>query len=383
MLTKGNRDYIEWAMGTKGAFEKLDGDKWHVMSDDGSEKYVVCVSATSKFCGCPGFKLAPPGSCKHIHLIELLAAAASAAYDQTVRLKADFEPQCPDCKTTNYIMDGTRDTTRKGVVQRYECKDCHRHFSMNLEYGGKWYPPERITEALSLVSRGMSCREAADHMRSQRKSEDEKTPSHNTISVWNRTFLTAMAEYLSQWAPSGSQIWSMDDLHLKLNKVKHYLYMVATYNHRFVLSEGLGDSKAADDVAPVTRAAVERAGDVPDIMLRDGARNLNKAIKETNTITKNGVKKRTHQAEAHLRGNVTNLRHERLNRTIGERIRQPGTIKDKGSKLIAGFIMFYNFIRRHMGLDGKTPAESGGFVIDAPNPWDAIIRNAFWGIKLD
>ena len=383
MVTRKFANYIKWAMDTDGAFEKIDGDKWVVMSDDGSEKYVVAVSPTTKFCGCPEFKLASPGTCKHTHLIELLAAAASAAYDRTVRVKGDFEPQCPDCESTNCIMDGTRDTTRKGNVQKYECKECDRHFSKNLEYGPKWYPAETITEALSLVCRGMSCRKAADHMRSQRKSEDEKTPSHNTISVWNRTFLTAMAEYLSQWAPSGSQMWSMDDLHLKLDTIKHYLYMVAQYDHRFVLSQDLGDSKAADDVAPVTRAAVKRAGDVPDIMLRDGARNLNKAIKETNTVTRNGAKKKTHQVRAHLHGNVTNLRHERLNRTIGERIRQAGTIKDKGSKLIAGFIMFYNFIRRHMGLAGKTPAESGGLVIDAPNPWDAIIRNTFWNIRLD
>ena len=280
------------------------------------------------------------------------------------------------------ILRGTRGTTRKGRVQRYKCKDCKRHFSKNTEYGKKWYSPEMIAEALSLFCRGMSSREIEAHMRSQRKSEDEKTPSHNTISVWTRTFLARMAEYLSQWAPSASQLWSMDDLHLKLGKIKHYLYMVMQYDHRFVLADGMGDSKAADDVAPVTRRAVERAGDVPDIMLRDGAANLKAAIRETNTIVKNGAKKKTHQVRAHLRGNVTNLRHERLNRTIGKRIRLPGTIKNKGSKLIAWFIMFYNFIRNHMALGGKTPAESAGFVIDAPNPWDAIMRNAFWGTKL-
>ena len=118
-------------------------------------------------------------------------------------------------------------------------------------------------------------------------------------------------------------------------------------------------------------------------MLRDGAANLNKAIKTTNTITRNGVEKKTHQVTAHLRGNVTNLRHERLNRSVGERLRMPGTIKEKGSKLIAGFIMFYNFIRKHMGLGGKAPAEAAGFVIDAPNPWNALIHNAFWGVKIE
>ena len=57
--------------------------------------------------------------------------------------------------------------------------------------------PETITEALSLLCRGLSSRKIADHMHSQRKSEDEKTPSHNTISVWIRIFLSRMAEYVS------------------------------------------------------------------------------------------------------------------------------------------------------------------------------------------
>lgn len=371
-------------MNTKGAFEKIDGDKWIMKSETSEETYVLSVSSKTTFCECPGFKLGSDEGCKHTQFIKLLTAAALAAYEQTVELKANPEPdpKCSHCESKNCIKDGKRETTRKGFVQKYECTDCKRHFSENQEYGRKWYPPEMITEALSLYCRGLSSRTIEDHLRSQRKSEDEKIPRHNTISVWGRTFLAMMAEYLSQWAPSVSQIWSMDDLHLKLSDIKHYLYMVADYNHRFVLSHDMGDSKAADNVAPVTQEAKERARDVPDIMLRDGARNLNKAIKDTNTMVKNGARKNTHQVTAHLRGNATNLRHERLNRTIGERMRLPGTIKDKGSKLIAGFITFYNFIRRHMGLGGKTPAESAGLIIDALNPWDAIIRNAYWNVKL-
>lgn len=381
MATKISKGYLEWVLSTKGAIEKIDGDKWIAKSEHGDEEYIVSVSQKTMFCGCPEFSLASGKECKHIKLIKTLTTAASAAYEQTLNLSVDPDPKCR-CGSKNCIKDGTRSTTRKGDVQRYECRDCNGHFSMNLEYGGKWYPPETITEALSLFCRGLSSRKIADHMRSQRKSEDEKTPTHNTISVWCRTFLASMAEYLSQWMPSVSQIWSMDDLHLKLNRIKHYLYMVADYHPRYVLSHDMGDSKAADDVAPVTREAKERAGDVPDIMLRDGARNLNKAIKETNTMVKDGDKKTTHQVTAHLKGKVTNLRHERLNRTIGEMIRLPGTVKDKGSKLVAGFIMFYNFIRRHMALDGKTPAESAGFTIVATNPWDAVIRNAFWDVSL-
>lgn len=63
MVARKFADYIKWALATESAFEKIDGDKWVVMSDDGSEKYVVAVSPTTKFCSCPEFKLASPGTC--------------------------------------------------------------------------------------------------------------------------------------------------------------------------------------------------------------------------------------------------------------------------------------------------------------------------------
>ena len=204
-------------------------------------------------------------------------------------------------------------------------------------------------------------RKIADHVRSQRKSEEEKAPSHNTVSVWTRAFLPKMAEHVSKWAPSASQTWSMDGLHMKLRRAAHYLYMIVDYDARFVLADDMGGTKAVDDAASVAGEAKRRAGDVPGIVARDGAASPSKAIRTTNTITGKGVEKRTRQATARLRGNAADLRHERLDRTAGERLRPPGTIKEKGSKLIAGFLMFYNFIRRHTGLGEKAPAEAAGF----------------------
>ena len=56
---------------------------------------------------------------------------------------------------------------------------------------------------------------------------------------------------------------------------------------------------------------------------------------------------------------------------------------EKGSKLIGGFIALYNFIRKHMGLGGTTPADAAGLVVDAPNPGDALIHNAFREVGIE
>ena len=68
-----------------------------------------------------------------------------------------------------------------------------------------------------------------------------------------------------------------------------------------------------------------------------------------------------------------------MNRTLAERLRIPGFLKSSSSRLIAGYVAFYNCIRRHMGLGGGfTPARAAGIIIKGANPWATLIRNAYW-----
>ena len=38
--------------------------------------------------------------------------------------------------------------------------------------------------------------------------------------------------------------------------------------------------------------------------------------------------------------------------------------------------MYHNFLRPHMGLDGKTPAQACGIDIQGDNKWMTLIQNA-------
>lgn len=44
--------------------------------------------------------------------------------------------------------------------------------------------------------------------------------------------------------------------------------------------------------------------------------------------------------------------------------------------IIDGFRIYYNFIRPHMALNGKTPAEKFGIKIKGENRWLTLIQNA-------
>lgn len=40
------------------------------------------------------------------------------------------------------------------------------------------------------------------------------------------------------------------------------------------------------------------------------------------------------------------------------------------------FQLFHNYIRPHMGLDGKTPSEIAGIRVEGDNKWITLIQNA-------
>ena len=47
-----------------------------------------------------------------------------------------------------------------------------------------------------------------------------------------------------------------------------------------------------------------------------------------------------------------------------------------GDRIIVATTMHYNFVRPHMGLDGRTPAEAAGIKIVGRDKWMTIIGNA-------
>lgn len=51
-------------------------------------------------------------------------------------------------------------------------------------------------------------------------------------------------------------------------------------------------------------------------------------------------------------------------------------LERKDSPILAGYQIYHNYVRPHMALKGKTPAEVAGIEIKGKNKWLTIIQNA-------
>lgn len=52
------------------------------------------------------------------------------------------------------------------------------------------------------------------------------------------------------------------------------------------------------------------------------------------------------------------------------------SLKRTDTPILTGYQLFHNYMRPHMALDGKTPAELYGIQIEGENKWKTIIENA-------
>jgi len=75
-------------------------------------------------------------------------------------------------------------------------------------------------------------------------------------------------------------------------------------------------------------------------------------------------------------GTVHNNKMERMNGEIHDRERVMRTLEKTDSPILVGYRLFHNYIRPQMALNGKTPAEQAGIIIEGENKWLVIIQNA-------
>ena len=51
-------------------------------------------------------------------------------------------------------------------------------------------------------------------------------------------------------------------------------------------------------------------------------------------------------------------------------------LKIEDTPIIEGHRLYYNFIKPHEALDGKTPSEEAGITIEGDNKWLTLMHNA-------
>jgi transposase-like protein len=257
-----------------------------------------------------------------------------------------------------------------GDIQKFTCRSCGKFFTVNLGFEKMKHDPKAITTAMQLYFSGESLRNVARSLRLLGTQV-----SHMTIYRWIAKYTELMQKYLDKITPQVSDTWATDELFLKVHGNLKYLYAMMDEQTRFWIAQEVADTKYTADVRPLFQLAKAVAGKSPKTLVSDGAANFHEAyMKEFRTAR---LDTRTeHIRHIRLQGDYNNNKMERMNGEIRDREKVMRGLERKDSPILTGVQIYHNFVKPHMALGGKTPAEVAGIQVRGKDKWLTLIQNA-------
>ena len=151
----------------------------------------------------------------------------------------------------------------------------------------------------------------------------------------------------------------------------------ARYETRFLLASQVTKHRDVEDAQKVFKKAKATTSDNPDFIITDGLKAYPQAFLQEFATNKNETPKLV-QLES-IKKHPNNNLVERLHGTIRERVKvMRGLGNDQSAQRIAdGNKLYYNYLRPHQTLEGKTPAEKAGIDLQLKgNKWENLIKKA-------
>ena len=103
-------------------------------------------------------------------------------------------------------------------------------------------------------------------------------------------------------------------------------------------------------------------------------RNFHDAFKKE-FFTINNPRTR-HISHIRLQGDHNNNKMERMNGEVRDREKAMSGLKIQNTAVLSGYQIYHNYFRPHVALNGKTPAEKCGIIIEGEDKWKTVIENA-------
>lgn len=163
---------------------------------------------------------------------------------------------------------------------------------------------------------------------------------------------------------------------MKIKGNPKYLYALMDDETRYwIAKEVAGDKmshEAADYASNLFQQGKKTAGKKPLALITDGLHAYHQAYKREFYSLKDP---RTEHVVWQADGE-DNRKMERFNCEVRGREKVMRSLKREDTPILGGYQIFHNYVRPHMALDGKTPADVAGIEVRGENKWLTLIQNA-------
>ena len=354
-----------------GQVKTVGARRWSVASQSVPGKwYRVNLAGHGFTCECRHHE-SRGSRCKHIIAAEIVLMEKTPEGEKSPPVTlGSLRPFCSHCKSNHHAKDGRRRCKRRDPVQRFKCRDCGHRFSEGFGFVGRHVAPTFITMALTVFGMGLSPAQACLLLKVA-----GVTVHPSTVQRWADRYGKQTARYVRTLRPPGiGTRWSADEKFKRIRGMDRWVFAVMDSATRFILSHDVSPTKFSYNATPLLEAAKKRAGFAPRMFVTDGLQAFGVAFRRAFRTRANPP---IHISEIHLQNQRCNNNcHERFNGELGDRFKTSRGLKKEDSALIGITMIHHNFVRPHMGLNKKTPADSAGIRIPHDDKWLVLIQNA-------
>jgi len=259
------------------------------------------------------------------------------------------------------------------------CKSCKRFFSFEDRLPNNHVSSEIVGLCMDMYLKGLSYRV----IRQQILEQFNIKITHVTVYHWIQQYTRIMKKYVDSFNPKVSKVWQMDETVIpfkgrrmikkdfRMIKGGKWCWVCIDTVTRFVIEMYLSNSVTAWEGMKFFERIKETTDVQPEVITTDGNKSYISCINQNYpNATHLNIKKIS------IKPNTSFV--ERFNGTIKNRTKTMRCFEEfyPCQTTLTAFQIYYNFLRPHMALNGKTPAQAAGIEVEFPQRWISLIRTS-------
>lgn len=341
-------------------------NEYYIPSQNNTKiKYKVTIKNGWYSCECPDNKKG--NLCKHILLLKTFLAIKLKA--QNIKKNVSITKPCPYCESHNIMKYGTRKTTL-GKKQTWKCKDCSKRFVLEPIQKIKGNI-QAVTMAMDLYMRGVSYRGIKEHLEQFLGLK----VTHVTIMNWVNTYMKKLNQYTEKLQPQTSREFGIDEQMVNVKGDHKWVWNCLDKETRFLIANNLTKGRSLEETQQIMQklkknAKVESNFSITTDKMLSYPHAIGATFHKMNDWKHNFS---IEHIQCGIKDEINNNKVERFHGSFRQRDKVMRAFKkdETTDKYIDNFRTYYNFIREHQALNGKTPAQRAG--INEGRNWKELL----------
>jgi putative transposase len=250
-------------------------------------------------------------------------------------------------------------------VQRYWCKSCQRKLKADDALFHMKKSLQCVSSALSLYYNGMSIANIGNYL----QWEYGYHPSKSVVYEWIDKYTAMAIEHFKSYKPQVGDTWILDETILDTNGRKIYFGDIIDIKTRFLLASGVLLHHNSEDAQKLMESAFKRARKAPRVIVTNELSSYPDGIE----LNVSATTEHSQSSSFVFKENTALV--ELFRGALKERIKVIRGFKDFDTlnEFAEGFAVFYNFLKPHEAMGGRTPADVARITYKARN-WADVSR---------